>query len=228
MSEFYNPNDTGKVDLSKGNQTAYDEPSPEINIVVDNGPVFCSRCGNPIEPGDAFCSKCGTKTYGDRQAAPEPRAQQVQYGQPVQPGQYGQPGQPGQYGQPMPGGQPFPGGFGGQNMGGVQQSAYDNRTQGAQFGSAPVVNNYYYNNSNNVNNVGSGNTYNNVNMNGRVKDKYLAVALCALFGYFGIHRFYEGKIASGVLWACTGGLCGVGWIIDLLILIFKKGRYYNP
>lgn len=218
MSEFYNPNDTGKVDLSKGgqnafgSQTAYDEPSPEINIVVDNGPVFCSRCGNPIEPGDAFCSKCGTKTYGDRQAAPEPR-QQAQYGQPMQGGQ---------------GGQPFPGGFGGQNMGGMQQSAYDNRTQGAQFGSAPVVNNYYYNNSNNVNNVGSGNTYANVNMNGKVKDKYISIFLCALFGVLGVHRFYEGKIASGILWACTGGLFGFGWIIDLLILIFKKGRYYNP
>lgn len=227
MSEFYNPNDpnNGRVNLEKPDKnsgyTAYAEPAPELNIVVDDGPVFCSRCGNPIEPGDAFCSKCGTKTYGDRQSASQP--QQAQYGQPVQ-GQYGQQTS-GQYGQPL---QPGQGAFGGQTMGSMQQSAYDNRTQGAQFGSAPVVNNYYYNNSNNVSNVGSNNMYNNVNMNGRVKDKYLAIVLCALFGYFGVHRFYEGKIASGILWLCTAGLFGFGWIIDLLILIFKKGRYYNP
>ncbi|MCM1577308.1 MAG: TM2 domain-containing protein [Ruminococcus sp.] len=237
MSEFYNPNDnSGGVDLTKpGRQgyTAYDEPSPELNIVVDNGPIFCSRCGNPIEPGDAFCSKCGSKTYG---SADPMQAQQMQQGyNNMQPSQQG--------------------------------SAYDNRTQGANFGSIPgggiygepyanssqgfsntypnssgsipngqpVVNNYYYN-SNNVSNVNSHNSMNsgNTNMNayaiprGRVKNKWVAFFLCLFLGCIGVHRFYEGKIGTGLLWLFTGGLGGIGWLIDLIILLTKKDKYYTP
>jgi len=33
-------------------------------------------------------------------------------------------------------------------------------------------------------------------------------------GVFGFHRFYLGKIASGALWFCTGGLFLVGAITD--------------
>lgn len=38
------------------------------------------------------------------------------------------------------------------------------------------------------------------------------------FGIFGFHRFYLGKIGSGVLWALTGGLCLVGSIYDFFTL----------
>jgi TM2 domain-containing membrane protein YozV len=38
------------------------------------------------------------------------------------------------------------------------------------------------------------------------------------FGALGFHRFYLGKFASGVVWLCTGGLCGIGCIWDLLTL----------
>lgn len=60
-----------------------------------------------------------------------------------------------------------------------------------------------------------------------LKSRSLSIFLCALFGIFGIHRFYEGKIATGILWLCTGGLGLIGWIIDLIILI-NKPRYYEP
>jgi TM2 domain-containing membrane protein YozV len=38
------------------------------------------------------------------------------------------------------------------------------------------------------------------------------------FGWAGLHRFYLGKIPSGLLWLCTGGLFGVGSIYDLFTL----------
>ncbi|MDR2552576.1 MAG: TM2 domain-containing protein [Treponema sp.] len=38
------------------------------------------------------------------------------------------------------------------------------------------------------------------------------------FGAAGFHRFYLGKIPSGILWMCTGGLLGVGAIYDFLTL----------
>ena len=41
----------------------------------------------------------------------------------------------------------------------------------------------------------------------------------------GIHRFYEGKIWTGVLWLCTGGLLGVGIVVDAIIILFKPVHY---
>jgi TM2 domain-containing membrane protein YozV/predicted transcriptional regulator len=38
------------------------------------------------------------------------------------------------------------------------------------------------------------------------------------FGIFGFHRFYLGKIPSGILWMFTGGLFGIGTIYDLFTL----------
>jgi len=39
-----------------------------------------------------------------------------------------------------------------------------------------------------------------------------------IFGFTGAHRFYFGKRKSGLLWMLTGGLLGVGWLIDLFLI----------
>jgi len=38
------------------------------------------------------------------------------------------------------------------------------------------------------------------------------------FGALGFHRFYLGKIGTGLLWMCTGGLAMVGSIFDFFTL----------
>ncbi|GHU23660.1 hypothetical protein FACS1894164_08560 [Spirochaetia bacterium] len=38
------------------------------------------------------------------------------------------------------------------------------------------------------------------------------------FGAMGLHRFYLGKIPTGILWMCTGGLGMVGAIYDFFTL----------
>ncbi len=48
---------------------------------------------------------------------------------------------------------------------------------------------------------------------------YAVTWLLHLFlGLFGIHRFYMGKIITGVIYLCTGGLFGVGYVYDTLTL----------
>ncbi|MBQ3778424.1 MAG: TM2 domain-containing protein [Fibrobacter sp.] len=56
-------------------------------------------------------------------------------------------------------------------------------------------------------------------------NKWIALALCILLGYLGLHRFYEGKIWTGILWLCTGGLCGVGIIVDAILIVMKPEHY---
>jgi TM2 domain-containing membrane protein YozV len=48
----------------------------------------------------------------------------------------------------------------------------------------------------------------------------VAYVLWFFLGYLGIHRFYLGRPVSGVIWLCTGGLLGVGWLIDLVLTAF--------
>ena len=52
------------------------------------------------------------------------------------------------------------------------------------------------------------------------KSRLLALILCITFGVIGLHRLYVGKIFSSLLYMLTFGLCGIGWIIDIFLIIF--------
>ena len=87
------------------------------------------------------------------------------------------------------------------------------------------------NNSNNNSNV---NTNHNINGNTNVrvpygirKNKWVALILCFILGMFGAHKFYEGKMGMGILYLFTAGLFGIGWIVDLIVII-SKPNYYLP
>ncbi|MDR0643557.1 MAG: TM2 domain-containing protein [Treponema sp.] len=51
-----------------------------------------------------------------------------------------------------------------------------------------------------------------------IKSKGVAYLLWFFLGLFGAHRFYLEKIGTGVLYLLTGGVFGIGWIIDLFTL----------
>lgn len=51
------------------------------------------------------------------------------------------------------------------------------------------------------------------------KSKGVAAALCFLLGGLGIHRFYVGKIGTGILYLCTLGLGSVGVIYDFIVIL---------
>lgn len=78
------------------------------------------------------------------------------------------------------------------------------------------------------------NSNNNVNTNingrgGKKKkeiNKWLAFFLCLFLGWLGVHRFYEGKIGTGILYLITLGLCGIGVLVDLIIILTKPNPYY--
>lgn len=50
------------------------------------------------------------------------------------------------------------------------------------------------------------------------KDRLVATLL-TLVGSLGIHRFYVGKIKTGVLYLLTGGLLGIGVLIDFIMIV---------
>lgn len=50
------------------------------------------------------------------------------------------------------------------------------------------------------------------------RSKMAALVICILFGYLGIHRFYVGKVGTGIIWFCTAGCFGIGWIIDIVTI----------
>lgn len=46
-----------------------------------------------------------------------------------------------------------------------------------------------------------------------------ALLLCIFLGIFGAHRFYAGKIGTGILMLITGGGVGIWVLIDLIMIL---------
>ena len=67
------------------------------------------------------------------------------------------------------------------------------------------------------------------------KNFFLLLVLCFLLGVFGVHRFYCGKIKSGIFMILTIGVLGIWALADFIIACFgeftdaegKKIKYNN-
>jgi len=72
--------------------------------------------------------------------------------------------------------------------------------------------------------------HNNINAStDSSKSKWVAFVLAFVLGYLGVHRFYVGKVGTGILYLFTGGLFGVGALVDWITILIgnfkdKEGK----
>ncbi len=61
---------------------------------------------------------------------------------------------------------------------------------------------------------------------GRRKSKWVCLALWFFLGLIGGHKFYEGKLGTGLIYMFTAGGFVIGWIVDLFGILNKPNPYY--
>lgn len=60
------------------------------------------------------------------------------------------------------------------------------------------------------------------NLEGSEKRILPALLLCLIFGWLGVHRFYVGKIGTGILQILTLGGLGIWVTVDLILIVIGK------
>jgi TM2 domain-containing membrane protein YozV len=55
----------------------------------------------------------------------------------------------------------------------------------------------------------------------------IALLLCVFVGVFGIHRFYLGRVGTGILMLITFGGFGIWYVIDIILIVLGQLRDRN-
>lgn len=77
----------------------------------------------------------------------------------------------------------------------------------------------------NNSNQNQNQNYVNANVGKKTCNKWVSLMLCLFLGVVGGHKFYEGKAGTGILYLFTGGLCGIGVLIDFFSILGKPNPY---
>lgn len=56
------------------------------------------------------------------------------------------------------------------------------------------------------------------------RSRLIMLLLWFFLGYLGVHHFYTGRIGKGLLYLFTGGLCGIGLVFDLFVILLGNPR----
>lgn len=59
------------------------------------------------------------------------------------------------------------------------------------------------------------------------KDWLTTLLLCIFVGIFGVHRFYTGHIAIGIIQLLTAGGCGIWTLVDLIMIVTDNYKDAN-
>lgn len=54
------------------------------------------------------------------------------------------------------------------------------------------------------------------------KNFVLTLVLAIFLGVIGVHRFYVGKVWTGVMFFFTAGFFGVGVFLDVVMIVFQQ------
>lgn len=88
---------------------------------------------------------------------------------------------------------------------------FDTRTTSSSNGQPIIINNYTSSTENSMSYLRRG----------------TALLLCLFFGWLGAHRFYVGKVGTGILWLITLGFFGIGILVDFISICCGSFRDHN-
>ena len=163
---------------------------PNCDSLENSASKYCPNCGMITTPQDTSCAYCGAVFQGTPYEAQSQTQQETIQQQPVSQGpSYQQPQGP-SYQQPQ----------------GQQVPPYIS----VQTPSVTYNNNTY-------NNYNSTRTTIPTAQHGD-RSFLVTLLLCLFVGYLGVHRFYTKNYIAGIIQLLTGGMCGIWWLIDLILI----------